>query len=124
MFQVTTETPRLYFWSVGQSRGFHARAVREGKGLRVRELLLKEVFLLESPLRNVTTVFFLIICGDKLDFPLRRSDHFQRKEEGWYGTREYVRGGGMGFHIERGPVRLQTPCMFSQTEEGREPSIF
>lgn len=99
MFQVTTETPRLYFWSVGQ-RGFHARALREGKGLRVCELLLKEVFLLESPLRNVTMVFFLITCRDKFGFSLKRSDNFQRKEKGWYGTREYVCGGGMGFRIE------------------------
>lgn len=33
-------------------------------------------------------------------------------------------GGGMGFRIERGPVRLQTPRMFSQTEEGGESPIF
>ena len=87
MFQATAETPRLYFWSVGQSRGFHAGAVREGKGLGVCELLLKEVFLLESPLRNVTMVLLLITCIDKFGFTLRRPDHFQRKEKGWYGTR-------------------------------------
>lgn len=92
MFQVTTETPRLYFWSVGQSQGFHARAFREGKRLGVCELLLKEVFLLESPLRNVTMVFFLITCIDKFGFTLRRPDHFQRKEKGWYGTWQYAVG--------------------------------
>lgn len=98
------------------------QAAREGKGLRVYELLLKEVFLLESPLRNVNPWYFSpSLAETNLDFLDQTIFRGKRKDGMALGN---MYGGGMGFRIEWGPVRLQTPCVFSQTEEGGEPFCF